>query len=518
MDSPSIRVVNKPADRTEARLFNNMTSSDQLNGGSVSEEQQLPVLTRGDDRSAVSSRDLPVEIILHTDLPAEASSQERSTFIYPPISDTESEVIEHSSDRSRKPRKMLGGQKPSPPYGSIYPKPPNTYNRRKFSVNTDSESDDDTPTILEIQRLKDEIQDLEANLLQKKSRATQPQSEPSRYQKLYRIGYEVRPNVRETSSDEYSSPSESDEPNRRGNFWSMGSASPGRKTRSLETFTDPPVLTYDKRGKEWLHSICRLGSLKYFLKSNPDISFVVFYDYNWYPEARVNKPEPNCDTMDNEKFCQPTPCARSIYPVSKELKIALELILKDREEYSSMIRQYWNRNELSAPYLFIYHSRQEILRIKEELSKPAQDQLDLFLEYVMNEFGEEYNTVDTLLQRKEILPQYLHYLIKKGDILVENKNDEYTGYRANSWPIESIRRTPNASILPKWGISGNIHESSYEYDVTRKWTLTGITWGFDGGFLGDGRNSNLRCSRMNLHSQTKLTRKKQQEAKKKRRN
>lgn len=102
----------------------------------------------------------------------------------------------------------------------------------------------------------------------------------------------------------------------------------------------------------------------------------------------------------------------------------------------------------------------------------------------MNEFGEEYNTVDTLLQRKEILPQYLHYLIKKDDILVENKNGEYTGYRANSWPIESIWRTPNTSILSKWGMSGNIYESSYEYGVTRKWTLTGFTWGFDGGFFG----------------------------------
>lgn len=350
MDSPPIRVVSKPADRNEARMCNNLTSSNQLNGGSASEEQQLPVLTRGDDRSAVSSRDLPAEMVLHTDLPAEAPSQKRSTFIYPPISDTESEVIEQSLDRSRKPRKMLGGHIPSPPYGSIYAKAPNTYNRRKFSVNTDSESDDDTPTILEIQRLKDEIQDLEANLLQKKSRAVQPQSEPSRYQTLYSIGYEVRPNVRETSSDEYSSPSESDEPDRRGNFWYMRSASPGRKTRSLETFTDPPVLTYDQRGKESLHSICRLGSLKYFLESNPDISFVVFHDYNRYPEARVNKPEPNCGTIDNEKFCQPTPCARSIYPVSKELKKALELILKDREEYSSMLHQYWkNTNELSAP-------------------------------------------------------------------------------------------------------------------------------------------------------------------------
>jgi hypothetical protein len=502
MDSPPTRVVSKPANGNDTILLNNLTVHNQLNGGSVSEEQQLPVLIRGDDRSAVRSPDPPAEIGLHRGVPAGAQCQERPTpIIYTTISDTESEsVIIQPPDTSRKPSKVLGSKGYYPTPGPLYPKATNTDYRRRVvvyssdeSVVADSEADDDNHTTLEIQRLKEEIQDLEAKLKQKDLRAVQPQSDPSRYQTLYRLGYEVRPNVRGTSSDEYSSPSDSEDQDRRGNTWHIYPDTPGRKTRSFSTFTDPPVLMHDQWGGAYLHCSRRVDSLKYFLGSNPDISFVVFYDYKRIPEARVNKPEPSGDIVGNEELGRPTPCARSIYPVSKELKKALDLIFEDREEYSSICSQYRNTNELSAPYLFIYHSRKDIPKIKEKLSNPAQDQLDLFLEYVMKDFGEEYDTVDTLLQRKEILPQYLHYLIKKGDILVENRNGENTGYRAESLPVESIRSTPNPSIATKYGMPGNEYESPHKSGAY-KWTLNGFTWGFDGKFFGRWRHLKLKMS------------------------
>lgn len=490
MDSPPFRVVRKPAERVETRVVNDLTVFSQLNAGSVSEEQPLPVLTRRDDRSAVSRPDPPAGMGIYTHV-VEAPSQKRSTPTrYTPTSDTESEgVIIRPPDASRKPGKVF----PTP--GPVYAKPANTDNRRKISVYSSTESDvtdydsddDDNYTTSEIQRLKDQIQDLEEKREQRNSRAVQqrqPQSEPSRYQILYRLGYEVRPDVLGTTSDEYSSDSDSDEPYRRGNNWYMYPPGlPRRNTKSLNTFTDSPVLTHDRWGGASLHSTHRVDSLRHFLKSNPDISFIVFHDYNWFQKVRAKKPEPSHEDMDNSEE-KPTPRARSIYPVSKELRKALEMILEDREGYSSLTSRYWNTNELFAPYLFIFHSRQDIPKIREKLSKPAQDQLDLFLEYVMKEFGEEYKTVDTLLQRKEILPQYLQYLIKKDDILVENKNGEYTGYRAESWPVESIRPTPNPLIATKYGMPGNEYESPHESGVSSKWTLNGFTWGFDGKFYG----------------------------------
>lgn len=500
MDSPPPRLVSKPDERVETRVVNDLTVFSQLNADSVSGEQQLPTLTRRDDRSAVISPDPPAVTKLRNELPAGAPNPKRSAPItYTPPSDTESEgVIIRPPGPSRKPGKVFPA--PGPVY---YAKPPNTDNRRRIPVYSSAESvdtysdytdsDDENYTTSEIQRLKDQIQDLEEKREQRNSRAVQQrqlQPIPSRYQILYRLGYEVRPNVRGTSSDDYSSDSDSDEPYRRANNWYMyPPGSPGRKTRSLNTFTDPPVLTQDRWGGTSLNSSHRVDSLRHFLKSNPDISFVVFHDYNWFQEAKGNnKPE----DMDNEE--KATPRARSVYPVSKELRKALEMILEDREGYSSLTSRYWNTNELAAPYLFVFHSRQEIPKIREKLSRPAQDQLDLFMEYVMKEFGEEYDTVDTLLQRKEILPQYLQYLIKKDDILVENKNGEYTGYRAESWPVESIRTTPNPSIATKYGMPGNEYESPHKAGVASKWTLNGFTWGFDGKFYGRWKQLKIQMS------------------------
>lgn len=474
--------------------LNNSAIVNSLNGGGVSGEQQLPVIVRRDGRSAVDGPGPTTEMGMYNDSLAGESGQKRSTpIIYTSTSDTESEgVVIQPPDTSRKPSKVHGSNGYYHTPGSLYAQPPNTDNRRRVAVYsstetvvTDSEADDDNYTTSRIQRLKEKIQDLEEKRDQRNLRAVQqPQSEPSRYQILYHLGYEVRPNVVGTSSDEYSSDSDSDEPYLRANDWYNYPVSPVNKTRSLNTFTDPPVVTHDRWGNASLECSRRVSNLKYFLKSNPDISFVVFHDYNRFQEARANNPESSCENNGNEKFDQPTPGAESVYPVSKELKKALEMILEHKKEYSSMLSQYWAKNELAAPYLFIYHSQQEIQKIKERLSKTAQDQLDLFLGYVMKEFGEEYNAVDTLLQRKEILPQYLQYLIKKDDILVEKKNGEYTAYRAESWPVESMRITPNPSIATKYGMPGNEYESPQESNVSSKWTLNGFTWGFDGSFFG----------------------------------
>lgn len=489
------------ADVADAMLSENLVVLNPLNGGGVSGKKRFPVIVRRDDRSAVGGPDPPTKMGSYNDSHTGAPDQERSApIIYTLTSDTESEggVIQ-PPDTSRTPCNVLDSKGYYPTPSPLHAQLPNNDNGSKSvvttyssaeSVVTDSEAEDDNYTTSRIQRLKDKIQDLEDKRKQRQLRATQQtQMEPSRYQILYRLGYEVRPNVRGTSSDEYSSDSDSDEPYRQAN--DRYQVSPAIRVRSLNTFTDPPVVTHDRWGNTSLQCSRRVSRLDHFLRSNPDISFVVFHDYNRFQGVRTNESKSSCE---DEEVDQPTCGAKSIYPVSKELKTALEMILDDKKEYSSMLSRYWAKNELSAPYLFIYHSRQEIQKIKERLSKPAQDQLDLFLGYVMKEFGEEYNAVDTLLQRKEILPQYLQYLVKKNDILVENKNGEYTAYRAESWPVESIRTTPNPSIATKYDMPGNAYESPQELGVSSKWMLNGFTWGFDGGFFGRWKQLKLEMS------------------------
>lgn len=499
MDSSANQVISKPADGTYAMLPEDLVVLNPSNGRGISQKRRLPVIGLRDDHSDVGGPESSTKMGSHNDPLTELPAQERSVpNIYTLTSDTESEgCVIQPPDTSRTARKMLESTEYYPTPDPLHAQHLNTENRKRVvvetyssagSVVTDSEADDDNYTASRIKCLQDKIQDLEDKRKQRQLRAAQkPQMEPSRYHILYRLGYEVRPDVRGTSSDEYSSDSDSDEPYRRANNWYQ--VSPVSRPRSLNTFTDPPVVTHDRWGNTLLHCSHQVNRLGNFLRSNPDICFVVFHDYNRFQEARKSK-----SSCENEEFNQPTCDAKSIYPVSKELKGALEMILEDKTEYSGILSRYWAKNELAAPYLFIYHSRQEIQKIKERLSKPAQDQLDLFLEYVMKDLGEEYNAVDTLLQRKEILPQYLQYLVKKDDFLVENKNGEYTAYRAETWPVESMRTTPNPSIATKYSMPGNAYESRQELGISSKWILNGFTWGFDGSFFGQWKRLKLEMS------------------------
>ncbi|EED21809.1 hypothetical protein TSTA_090480 [Talaromyces stipitatus ATCC 10500] len=345
------------------------------------------------------------------------------------------------------------------------------------SVDTDSDSDYDDRTTSEIKRLHQRIQLLETELEQKRSKAVRPQ--PSRYQKLYRLHDDVRSNVQYYSSDDDTdSGSDSNTNYRNGrrknrNFWR---SPPGWNSN---IFMDLPVAMYDEYGGASLQCTHRVENLEVFLASNPDISFVIFYDYNYDLEQSSSEPD-----LNTRKDCDPTPRARSIYPVSRELKKALRILSK-KPGYQDILQEYWEGgSELSVLSLFIYHTRHEMSKIKEDLPSTTRTQFDILLEFMIKEFGDEYDTVDSLLQRKEILPQYVQYLIKPGDIVVENKNGEYTGYRAQSWPLE-IRRRPSKKLEEHiYGISENEDESHHLPNVTRKLTLACFTWKFDGYFYG----------------------------------
>lgn len=108
----------------------------------------------------------------------------------------------------------------------------------------------------------------------------------------------------------------------------------------------------------------------------------------------------------------PRPFSETIRPVADDLKKALKEILGSGTEYKQTLSEYLRTQELSAPYLFIYHSRHRLDGIQNRLSPPAQKQLDLLLDYVKSTFGDQYAAANSLLARKQILPEYVDYLFK----------------------------------------------------------------------------------------------------------
>lgn len=195
--------------------------------------------------------------------------------------------------------------------------------------------------------------------------------------------------------------------------------------KRITTFSDVPEIVYEQNGVAHLRCSIPLRNFDLFLALNPDISFLVFRHYK-------KKFQPYYDV--NEEAAQlPCPTSESIYPVASEMKSALNAMLGANAGFGDIKKRYGESRDLLAPYLFAYHSRQDINKIKAQLSPVEIDHMDLFMRYLDEEYGEEYKGVDYLLGRGLIAPQYTHYLFKPGEILVEKKDGEYAGYFAQSW-------------------------------------------------------------------------------------
>ena len=255
-------------------------------------------------------------------------------------------------------------------------------------------SDDKTS---DVQALQKQVALLEAKL--KTYESTQQAPTPSRVQVLYRLH-------NSSSSDDIE-------------------FDPDDKRRSNSVcFTDVPDVVPGQKGGAHIRCNDPLWNFELHLALNRDITLIVFRDYhkNLQPENPDDKPVTHL----------PQPFSESVYPATTDLKQALSALLH-KPEFRDVEKTFSKTGEVFAPYLFFYHSREEIKNIRSQLPEAAADQLDLFMQYVQDQFGDEYRVVDEMLAQKQISPQYINYLFKPGDILVEKVKDQYQGYVADSW-------------------------------------------------------------------------------------
>lgn len=120
--------------------------------------------------------------------------------------------------------------------------------------------------------------------------------------------------------------------------------------------------------------------------------------------------------------------------------------------------------------------------------------------YVGERFGYEYGVVDSLLEDKKITANYINYLFKPGDIIVEAMGQKYTEYIAESWvidgrhdsksqdPQKAAKMSHPLSITPpkyqRYSRSSQRLKKLKGKEPTSKITKTLKAWTFvfDGGF------------------------------------
>ncbi|CAI7668633.1 unnamed protein product [Penicillium manginii] len=338
---------------------------------------------------------------------------QNTRLLFPPSRNISSPILSEKDLLGPPPAKAYQARRRGLARGpSRFPEPSSLDNNRDMP-NTIKANDhvniSDDLAAVENKVLRQQVDLLQAKL----KRYESTEFKPPRFQFLYQLEEPDLSHDDDQNSEHGSSKSEFEKP--------------------ITSFTDSPEIVYSQNGVAHLRCSTPLQNFDLFLALNPDISFLVFRHYK--------KKFKSSEVMKEEASRLPCPISESIYPVANEMKLALNAILESKAGFSDIKKRYGESGDLFAPYLFAYHSRQDIDEIKGQLSPVEIDHMNLFIRYLDEEYGEEYKDVDYLLERKLITPQYIHYLFKPGEILIEKVDDEYTGYVAKSWISKNLEES-----------------------------------------------------------------------------
>lgn len=260
------------------------------------------------------------------------------------------------------------------------------------------------PSKLDLQKLQEYIELLQARAKQFES--TQSRQTPSRYQIIYRI---KRKELVQ-------------QPNGKSNW-------EGR----FSSFFDHPELVRGQGSASRIHCNLPLTNFDLYLEKNKDITFIVYRNFDT-ESARIVAKSGTDDLSSDKAALLPQYTSETVRPVNRDFIEATTALLKSQQEYAELLREFSASLELPAPYLFIYHSRRSLEKFQDSLPLNAKAQLSLFLNYVTEQYADEYAAADSLLSRNKISPEHLRYLFKPGDLLVSRVDGQYMGYVSTSWP------------------------------------------------------------------------------------
>ncbi|KAJ6007819.1 hypothetical protein N7540_011795 [Penicillium herquei] len=237
-------------------------------------------------------------------------------------------------------------------------------------------------------------------------------------------------------------------------------------------FEDEPEVVHGREGSSHLRCRVRVVNLELYLVKNPDISFVVHRQYDQF--IRTTRGKRSNSTPD---FHIPRPLTEKISPVCENSKRVFDVLLKRDPAFRDIFDEYRSSEELMSPYLFLYHSRNNIDEIQATLSPPEQEQLGLILQYISEAFGLEYSLADDLLTNGMMMPECIQYLVKPGDTLVQNLGGQYHGLLAESWLMEG------SVAEMQLRTNDEDQESELSDPSTKFWNIDCKSLGFDGNFF-----------------------------------
>ncbi|KAL1872404.1 hypothetical protein Daus18300_004374 [Diaporthe australafricana] len=247
----------------------------------------------------------------------------------------------------------------------------------------------------------------------------------------------------------------------------------------VSLYFDPPQLTSGEFGSGVLRSQLPVTNFDLYLEKNKEIAFVVYRTYTLPQKASDSHEKRNrCSTSQDMSDAI---VDESIEPVDEALMSAVVALLEAQDEYTSILDNFLETPELQAPYLFVFHQRNEWDRVRQLLPESSHQQMAMLWNYIVQSHGAEYTAADASMSNGLITTGLLKYLFKPGQLLLQSQDDEIQGWICADWP-KAARRAEKASQRQD-NLIGAIKLEKLELaESSPKWELSAWHWDFDGNF------------------------------------
>ena len=237
---------------------------------------------------------------------------------------------------------------------------------------------------------------------------------------------------------------------------------------------EPPNMYLDR--PQWLKGDKEMTSLQgqlpvnnvdSYIDRHSEVVFIVFRDAN---KAELK------NRMDDEVYN--IRWSESIWVTSSRLTRGLGYLVERLSQipnHGVNIDVKASRISLAAPYLAFYHYRKEIITCASNLHEKVFQEWTLLLEYIEDNFGEEFNEVNKQMNAGSIHRELIQYLAKDGDLLISRDGHPRSAYMAVAEPVATT--------------SAEMRVSNQKMSV---WAIRTEVWEFDGNFQKSQQTIHLR--------------------------
>lgn len=227
-----------------------------------------------------------------------------------------------------------------------------------------------------------------------------------------------------------------------------------------------------------LKGVSPLKDPEQYLSNRKEIAFVVYkyYRAEWTSEL------PKLKGQHGEIWEDPDPVEETVRFISEDMLGAIDLFFRFQPGHEDVFPNWEIHADFLAPYRFWYYYRHTFESCYSIMSGEHQAMLALWKQFA-NSYEARYQQADDQMKRGFTSSCNMIFLIRPGDVVVSQANNEINGYLATTWAIREPQNS-RKSLMNSFGIPEK-RKAKQKGDApdVEIWSVSTWSYGHNGMFV-----------------------------------